>query len=41
MHITRILHIYVEQGCEDPWLCVEAKRGPREKKRLGNTVIGY
>jgi len=26
----------LEQGCEDPWLLYEAKRGPWGK-RLGNT----
>ena len=24
-----------EQGCEDPWLFFEAKRGPRAKKKFG------
>ena len=28
-----------EQGCEDPWLFFEAKRGLREKKSLGNTAV--
>jgi hypothetical protein len=27
-----------EQGCEDPWLLLEAKRVPRAKN-LGNTAI--
>jgi hypothetical protein len=30
-----------EQGCEDPWLFFKAKRGPRAKKSLGNTAVGY
>ena len=29
------------QGCEDPWLFFEAKKGRRAKKGLRNTVIDY
>jgi hypothetical protein len=31
-----------EQGCEDPWLFFEAKRGLRAKKKsLGNTGLRH
>ena len=30
-----------EQGCEDPWLFLEAKRGARAKKFGKHCVIGY
>jgi hypothetical protein len=29
-----------EQGCEDPWLFFEAKKGSRAKKRLGKAALG-
>ena len=30
-----------EQGCEDPWLYFEAKRGPRVKSLGKHCFVGY
>jgi hypothetical protein len=30
-----------EQGCEDPWLFFETKRGPRANKSLENTTLKH